>query len=269
MIRKARAGVYAEGRYREGLRSWRRKNRKLFAVASGPFIVAGIAVGIADGHVIAWTAGVVAGGFLALWATFREMPPRYVEKWHDGAEGERKTEKTLRRFERAGWCVVHDVQWRYRNPEGEWGYRNYDHIAVGRAGVYLLETKNLQGIVDIRDGVPRLSRRHDSGKQEAFGHIPKSALSAAANLKEDIEQRTGHRIWVQAIVVFWSEFPEGLVENDKCVFIHGSRLRCWMESRPNRLTEAEAEEIAAGVEAIANDEAAGDVTSDAPAPTPA
>jgi hypothetical protein len=32
----------------------------------------------------------------------------------------------------------------------------------------------------------------------------------------------GHRVWVQAVVVFWSRFPEGLVEDDRCVWVHGT-----------------------------------------------
>jgi Nuclease-related domain len=83
--------------------------------------------------------------------TARDAPP-YVESWHEGAEGERKTEQELKPLERAGWRIVHDVQ----NAHG-----NYDHIAVSRAGVFLLETKNLRGVVELRGGVPHLRRRLD------------------------------------------------------------------------------------------------------------
>ncbi|HUB36190.1 MAG TPA: nuclease-related domain-containing protein, partial [Solirubrobacteraceae bacterium] len=58
--------------------------------------------------------------------------------WGLGAEGERRTERALRPLVRSGWSIVHDVEARYGN---------YDHIAVGPAGVFLLETKNLRGIV--------------------------------------------------------------------------------------------------------------------------
>jgi Nuclease-related domain len=259
MFKKARAGGYARGRYREGLRSWRKQNRWLFALIAGPFVIAGIAVGIATGDFLPWLGGLCAGGFLALWVVLRDTPPRYVEQWLDGAEGERKTEKALRPFERAGWSVVHDVQR---------SYGNYDHVAVGRPGVYLLETKKLQGVVEIRDGVPHLSRRHDpESRPEEFDRIPRRARSAAASLKREIEQRTGYRTWVQAVVVFWADFPEGLVEVDRCVFIHGSRLSAWMESRPNRLTPAQTEEVAAGVAEIVKDAAGDDQARDTAEPT--
>lgn len=257
MFNKTKAGGYAKRRYREGLRSWRKQNRWLFASITGPFVIGGVAIGIAAGDFLPWFGGLCAGGFLALWVVLRDTPPRYVEKWHDGAEGERKTEKVLRPFERAGWSVVHDVQR---------GYGNYDHVAVGRPGVYLLETKKLQGIVEIRDGVPHLSRRHDA-ETWVFDRMPGQARSAAASLKREIELRTGYRTWVQAVVVFWADFPEGLVEFDRCVFIHGSRLSAWMESRANRLTPEQTEEVAAGVAEIVRDAASDDQARDAAEPT--
>jgi len=268
MIRKARAGRYAEEHYQRGLRSYRKANRLLFAAICFPFMAAGIVVGVVERDVVAWIAGMVSGGFLSMWIALRDSPPRYVEKWHDGAEGERKTEKVLRPFERSGWYVVHDVQRHYGGAAAK-GRSNYDHIAAGRAGVFLLETKNLQGSVDVDNGVPRLTRRHDPERQEAFDGIPRRARAAAARLKQEIEWRTGHAPWVQAVVVFWCEFPEGLIEDGKCVFIHGPRLRAWLESRPNRFSQIEADEIAAGIISIANDEPAAKPATDTREPAPA
>ena len=218
---KPRAGAFAERRYKRGLRSWRTTNRRLFAAACGPLAVVGLAAVMVDRHFVAWIGGLVAGAAMALWVSLRDTPPRYVEKWHDGAEGERKTEKALKPLERAGWRVFHDV---------ENGHGNYDHIAVGRAGVFLLDSKNLEGIIEVEGGAPHLTRRHDPEENLVFDHIQPRVLAAAACLKEDIERRTAQRTWVQAVVVFWSEFPEGLVEAGKCVFIHGPLLREWMEA---------------------------------------
>lgn len=78
------------------------------------------------------------------------------------------------------------------------------------------------------------------------------ALSAAARLKEDIERRTGHRTWVQAVVVLWSDFPQGLVDDGRCVFVHGPRLRAWMQNRPDRLGDVDVGEISASIASIAN-----------------
>ena len=242
--RKVRAGVYAERRYQSGLRSWQMKNRKLFAVWLGPIVLAGVVVVMFDRNLLAWLAGVVAGAALAFWIVLRETPPRYVEKWRDGAEGERQAETALRPLEKAGWQIVHDVQ----NGRG-----NYDHIAVGPGGVYLLDSKNLQGIVGIERGVPRLTRRHDPQKREVFDRLPRAALAAAAQLKDEIQEQTGKSVWVRAVVVFWSEFPEGFVQVGKCVFIEGSQLRQWLEGQPHKLSEAEIGEIGVGIDAIARE----------------
>jgi hypothetical protein len=246
-VKVQRAGVYAEQRYQRGLRSWRRQARPLLAVVCGPFIVAGFAVLLVDKELLAWIGGMVCGAAAAMWVAFRETPPRYVEQWHDGAEGERKTEVALMPLEQAGWTVVHDVKQRYGN---------YDHIAVGPSGVYLLETKNPQGSVEIRAGVPRQTRRHDPEAHTPVWSIPKQALSAAASLKGEIERRTGQCLWVQAVVVFWSEFPQQPVEEDRCVYLHGSRLETWLAQRPEQLDPARLDEIATAIQHLAEEQGA-------------
>lgn len=242
--RRPRAGTYAEQRYRRGLRSWRATNRWLFAGFCGPFIAAGIVIGILDRDLLPWMAGFVAGAFMSLWITFRDAPPRYVETWREGAEGERKAEKALKPLEREGWHVFHDVQ----NGRG-----NYDHVAVGPGGAYLLESKNLQGEVSVQSGVPHLTRRHDPEQAVIFDRVRPRALAGAARLKSQIEQRTGRRIWVQAVVVFWSEFPQGLIEDDRCVFIDGSQLCSWLQTQPTCLSRADLEKVSAGIETVAED----------------
>lgn len=240
---QARAGGYAEQRYRRGLRRWRKKTRLTLAALCGPFIVAGLAVLLLDGHYLSWYAGLATGAAVGVWIALRETPPPYVESWRNGAEGERRTEKALKPLERAGWHFVHDVKEHYGN---------YDHIAVSRAGVFLLETKNLLGTVELRDGVLHQRRRLDPEADTRWERIRQRALASAARLKEDIERRTGLRTWVQAVVVFWSDFPEGLIDDGRCIFIHGPRLCTWMQDRPDRLSQADVEEFAAGIASIAD-----------------
>jgi len=56
---------------------------------------------------------------------------------------------------------------------------------------------------------------------------------------------------VQAVVVFWTEFPEGCVADGRSVFIHGSRVAEWMARRPHQLDPREADEVCAAVQALA------------------
>jgi hypothetical protein len=242
--RVMRAGGYAEQRYQRGLKSWRRRANPLLATRCGPFVVGGFVVLLVDRHPLPWAAGMICGAAGTMWLMFRETPPRYVEQWHDGAEGERKTEKALEPLEKAGWTVMHDIQQRYGN---------YDHVAVGPSGVYLLDSKNLEGVMEIKDGSPHLNRRHDPEAKSTIEQIRPRALGAAAAIKEDIQRRTGHCLWVQAVVVFWSEFPEELVEDSKCVYIHGSRLKAWLAQRPEQLHPARVHEIAAAIQHLAEE----------------
>jgi hypothetical protein len=147
-----RAGGYAHSRYRRGLRNWRSRSRPLLALFLGPFVVGGLAGLVVEGNVAAWIAGAAFGVGLGVWMVMRDSPPAYIENWQVGAEGERKTAKALARLDGRRWLVVHDV---------ECARGNYDHIAVSRASVFLLETKNLNGTVEMRDGMPCLRRRLD------------------------------------------------------------------------------------------------------------
>jgi hypothetical protein len=245
---RPRAGNYAEDRYQRGLAAWRRKTRPIRALLFGPFILGGAAVLATGGDRFSWFAGAITGAFIGLWVAIGETPPRYVETWRDGAEGERKTEKALLPLERNGWIIVHDVQARYGN---------YDHIAVGPGGVFLVESKNLTGITEIRNGVAVLRRRLDPDAVERFDRMRGRALGAAYRIKEDIHSRTQERVWVQAVVVFWSDFPQGFIEEQRCVYVSGKRLRRWLEERPERLSVDRAAAIGAAIQQLAQEQAAG------------
>ena len=237
-----RAGNYAQWRYRRGLRSWRATNRWLFAAFFGPIAVVGAVPLVFDLHLVAWCSGVITGVAIGGWMTLREWAPAYVANWQQGAEGERKTAKALKPLQRSGSRVFHDIQT---------GHGNYDHVLVGPAGVFLLETKNLGGIVEIRDGTPHLLRRHDPDVETPISRIRPTVVSAAVHLKKDIERRTGLRPWVQAVVVLWADFPEDLAEHDQCVYVHGTRLRAWLTSRPSAIGEDRVQRIADAIAALA------------------
>jgi hypothetical protein len=64
------------------------------------------------------------------------------DAWGVGAEGERKTASHLAGLEDAGFIVRHD-----RRVPGYGG--NVDHIAVGPTGVWVIETKNYRGGVEV------------------------------------------------------------------------------------------------------------------------
>lgn len=66
-------------------------------------------------------------------------------------------------------------------------------------------------------------------------------------------------MWVQAVVVLRAEFPQEVIDDGRCVFLHGTQLREWLCKRPNRVGEQDLAELAAAVSVIASRQAYDDV----------
>jgi hypothetical protein len=214
---RVRAGGFASERDERGRR---RSGRAPLAAALGPFLVASLAVVLVTGSVIPWLAGSVCGAVLTLWILCHDSPPPHVE---DRLRAERRTARELDGLEAAGWHVVHDVAARYGR---------HDHVGVGPSGLFLVETSDSRA----------LSQR---------AAVRLRVLAAAARLKEDLQERTGCRTWVQAVVVLWCDFPAGVVHDGRCVYVHGTRLRSWLEEQPLRFDPASVAELGAAVDGVA------------------
>jgi Nuclease-related domain len=83
-----------------------------------------------------WLAGLTAAATAAWRLRFRASQP--TRAWRDGAHGERATASRLRRLERQGYVVLHDLQ----VPGSR---ANVDHLAVGPAGVFVIDSKRYSG----------------------------------------------------------------------------------------------------------------------------
>lgn len=77
--------------------------------------------------------------------------------------GGRSIGAALDALPRDRWRVLHDVPWPGRAPV------TIDHVVVGRAGVFVIDTKSWAGPVSVRDGVLRQGRfaRHGAVSQAA------------------------------------------------------------------------------------------------------
>jgi Nuclease-related domain len=132
------AGRSAEAKYKTLASAWRRRllGRRAPMYFWGIFAVALIAVVSAhpSGR---WGlyAGFVFGAAAVTWILLPDaVMPHQVFKWQLGAWGEQKTASELRRLERDGWLIRHDVAWGERS--------NHDHVVAGPA-VYVVNSKNL------------------------------------------------------------------------------------------------------------------------------
>lgn len=75
--------------------------------------------------------------------------------------------------------------------------------------------------------------------------------------RREPRQRTRQRTWVQAVVLLWSDFPEGRIDDGCCIFVHGPRLYALLhDGRPNRLNPHDTELIATAIAHIAESDPA-------------
>jgi hypothetical protein len=102
------------------------------AVAS---LVAALAVNQVAPALAGW-AGLVAAGLVGGRLHFRVS--QEARNWQRGARGERRTARQLRRLARQGWVVFHDLA----VPGSR---ANADHLIIGPAGVFLVDSKNWRG----------------------------------------------------------------------------------------------------------------------------
>lgn len=201
-------------------------------------ILAGVAVLIVGGHGVSWLAGLVAGAAAAAWLTVGR--DRAGSRPASGAQ--RRTELAVQPLEQAGWSFVHGVP----GPDG-----TYDHIAVGPGGLILLQSICPDGVVKMIGVEPMVEQAGEPPAPARLERLRPTALADATRLRERVQRIAERRMWVQAVVVVWSEFPAGCVADGRCVYIHGSRLAEWMSRRPHQFDEAETAAVGAAVRELA------------------
>jgi hypothetical protein len=231
----------------------------------------GVVVLILDGHELSWLAGVIAGGGAGVWLALRrggrpvrrgdrlvprgdrpgdrprdrprdrpaDRPARRSVRRRRAAaapRAEHRTVTTLEPLRSAGWHLLHAV----RGLD-----TTFDHIAIGHGGVIVLQSMSPDGVVSMRGGEPIVERVASEGAEPRLERLRPRALTDASAFRHDVERVTGRRLWVQAVVVIWSEFPDGCVVDGRCVYIHGARLADWLARRPHQLDPAATDEVAA------------------------
>ena len=122
-----------------------------------------------------FTAVAVAVALVAVWR-FQQLRPR-LRALRLGMEGERAVGQFLERLREQGYQVFHDLQ-------GE-GF-NVDHVCIGPAGVFTIETKTWS---KPRHGEARI--RYDGEKLSLNGHEPERDVDAPEQEGRDrhIEQQ--------------------------------------------------------------------------------
>jgi hypothetical protein len=220
------AGLSSRDYYKKTRAAWRRSLQWRFLTA-GVFVVAlaGAAAWVVPHHrelIFGWCCGLGTGALWALWDT----PPSFIENWREGAEGEERTERELTQLEPLGWQLRHDL------PDA---HGNIDHVAIGPAGVFLLDSKSWSGAVAVEHGI--VVQRRPLSPRNTFRdfHLGRRLRGASVGLRQRLRAATGLDQRVTAVVVMWGAFEQGLVVDDQVVYIAGERLADWLTDQAERL----------------------------------
>ena len=237
---RRRAGASAAAEYAQLTRDWRQRNRRFFrwgAVVCFTIVVLALLVGL--GQLRGWLCGLLAGITLALYLVARETPPAWIGQYLTGAFGEERTAKAVQPLLRSGWFIAHDL---------DRGQFNIDHILVGPAGVFVLETKNVQGTVVLDGDQATLTRPGRERPDYQGSWWAREGRSHAADANAFFRQRVRVRPWVIAVVVLWGDFPQCQHDGHNVTFVHGDHLVTWLQSQPERLNPDQIERLRAALE---------------------
>lgn len=232
-MRERQAGQFADERFRQRKLAWLRRIWWVFpllaAFETGLFAAFGMV--FQPHHMeLFWGLGIGTAGAMVM--CLGDAPPHHIERWREGAEGEKATAKALRGLIKSGWTLLNDI---------DWGRGNIDHVLVGPAGVFVLETKKLRGICSVQHGTLSVRWREDPEDGYENHSIGPRTRAASAALSETLRADGLRRHWVQGVVVLWADFEQRSVASDRIAWVRGKDLAKVLAARPSRLSRAEVE----------------------------
>lgn len=230
--RSIEAGQYAEDRFRLLRQRYRRRVLPRAALALIPLTAAGAALSVVGHGTVLWTGGLLVGGSLVLWLYVADSVPVNVDRWRVGAAGERRTERALRPLQRVGWTITHDLDL----P----GAGNIDHLAVGPAGVFVLDSKAWGGVVSVDQDGATITPRDDPDAAWVARGQHRGAARTAARVSRALAAAAGMRTpAARSVVVVWGTFPQQVVASGGVTYVAGEHLHDWLLGQPSCLTRAE------------------------------
>lgn len=87
---------------------------------------------------------------------------------------------------------------------------------------------------------PSLRYRHPGG-----GHL----LALARETHSRIRASSRIRLWVTPVMVVWADFPQRVVDENRCVYVHGDELVAWLRGGQQMIAPSRMQTIAAAVRA--------------------
>jgi hypothetical protein len=162
---------------------------------------------------------------IAAWRVWRHWPQLKALKL--GIEGERVVGQFLERLRAQGYDVFHDVL--------ADGY-NIDHVLIGPAGVFTVETKTW---TKPRHGDATI--RFDGQTLLAGGHTPDRDLVRQARgqvvwLQRMLQESTGRKLPVRPVIVFPGWFVEPGSHRDDLWLLEPKALPAFIAREPARMS---------------------------------
>jgi len=222
---EGKPGGSAEDRFKTLVRAWRKRRLRPVLLVCIIFGVAFRAAGYAVSGDMKFWFGTLMGSVMAVYIALRDSPPNYIEKWRMGFEGEKQTAKELKRLSKhPDWFVRHDIVREDR--------ANRDHVAVGPAGVFLMDSKNFSGIGSVESDGLHVRQVEDPADGWTCEGLGTRMRAWGAELGESIRTATDVAVWVQPVVVLWMDFPPKVLESSGVFYVEGKSLGDWLAGRP-------------------------------------
>ncbi len=154
-------------------------------------------------------------------------------RYEKGAAGERATADALAALQPQGWVVMHDLAWPGR------ARANIDHVVVGPAGVFVIDTKHWSGRVEVRGDELRQNGRQREASVSGAGE-------AGLAVTRIVSSHTGAA--VTPVLCFHQEEPLAGWARDVMV-CSTSNIVEMLRSRPPSLTPEQVRHAASALDA--------------------
>lgn len=228
---RRRAGRRARAKYEAQRKAWLRRKRGLWFVSAVVFVGIWLFIQFvwaALFEIPQWLSPFIAGILVSLFIGVRQSPPGGIANWQEGAFGEERTAKQLARIRKPGWTILNDLS----N-----GRYNFDHVVIGPPGVFCLNSKSSIYRLDVdNDGRLIGTNMYDEDMVTIEDRKLAAARREAVDLKNRIESLSGRRVWVQPVIVWWGQFPEGGKTVDGVAVVQGAKLAEKLLSLPEKRT---------------------------------
>jgi hypothetical protein len=115
-------------------------------------------------------------------------------------------------------------------------------VLIGPPGVFVLDSKDLNGIVSVHHGVLKARWHEDPDDGYENRTLAPHARAAAADLRAALRAH-GAAAAVQPVVVVWAEFLQRSILSKEVAWVHGKHLADVLEHRPAKLSQESTEGI--------------------------